>query len=303
MVWLRPILLVCAVVFIGALIWMERRRPSRVQSQSDERSDPVIHFADESAVTSARTAMGAAATPRGPDPGRALPVIDWSVPLSASTSEPEWIYTRETSGAAGVAGAAETDADDTPGRYEFTSPPAPSVISASLAPASIAGAAAPPPAHLQVDWPPEQERQIAALRIVAARQNRIAGRALRQGLAAAGFRHGEFGIYHLGDAEGRVILSAASLVRPGVLDPDSMDFQSFSGVNLFAVLPGPLDNALTLERLTSVAAELAQRVEGRVQDERGAPFDSVHTGPWRERLLAGLVAQARETGRHTGPAD
>jgi cell division protein ZipA len=146
------------------------------------------------------------------------------------------------------------------------------------------------PQRLRVEWPAEGERQIASLRIVAARQNRISGRLLHQGLSGAGFQHGEFGIFHLGHTDGRVVLSAASLVRPGLLDPAAMDFQSFSGINLFAVLPGPLSDEETLERLTAVAEELAQRVEGRVQDERGMPFDSAHPGAWRERSLGGNAA-------------
>jgi len=167
---------------------------------------------------------------------------------------------------------------------------------------------------LRVEWPPEGQRQIVSLRIVAARQNRISGRLLRQGLSGAGFQHGEFGIFHLGDDGGRVALSAASLVRPGLLDPAAMDFQSFSGINLFAVLPGPWSSEDTLERLSGVAAELAQRVEGRVQDERGMPFDIAHPVVWRERALANLAERgaagagrstqgAAASSSHAGPAD
>ena len=268
--WLRLILLVGGLLFIVLLVWFERRRPSRVQQESDfrgERNEPALGFADErpeqhGGPTAVSQDAGEfddlpALSPRGPDPGRAPPLIDWSTPLEQEPEDPPFI-------GAGDVSAVRVVASDAP------------------------AANVPPP--LRVEWPPEDERQIAALRIVAARQNRISGRLLRQGLSGAGFQHGEFGIFHLGDADGRVILSAASLVRPGLLDPAAMDFQSFSGINLFAVLPGPLSDDETLERLSAVADELAQRVEGRVQDERGMPFDSAHAGAWRERSLGGGAA-------------
>jgi len=250
MSWLRLILLVGGLLFIALLIWLERRRPSRVQQDGEfrvERTEPPMGFADEPA-------------PRGPDPGRDPPLIDWSTPVTVAGANPPLIRVGDISAPRTVA-AAEPSADES----------------------------APP---LRVAWPAEDQRQIVSLRVVAARQNRIAGRLLRQGLCGAGFQHGEFGIFHLGHSDGRVALSAASLVRPGLLDPAAMDFQSFSGVNLFAVLPGPLSTEETLERLTAVAAELAERVEGRVQDERGMPFDTGHTAAWRERAKLHLAGQA-----------
>ena len=288
MSWLRPILLLVSAVIVGAIIWLERRRPNRVQvdesahgertggewsgrAEAYERSDPSIEL-EEQGAGAASVSWSAPASARGPDPGRALPVIDWSTAVGSAPGEPQLIMIDEP-------GAVR------PGAVHVNSEPVP--VAAPVAAPEAAAEAAPASTSLVVDWPAEEQRQIASLRVVAARQNRIAGRALRQGLAAAGFRHGQMGIFHLGDSDGRVILSAASLVRPGVLDPESMDFQSFSGVNLFAVLPGPLESTLTLERLTSVAADLAQRVEERVQDERGAPFDCAHPGSWRERMLAG----------------
>lgn len=247
MSWLRVILLVGGLLFIGVLIWLERRRPGRVQQDGElrvERSEPAMGFADDPGPPIA--APGASAT---------LPPIDWSTPVTVASADPPLIIVSDI-------------------------PASRAVPAAEAAPA------------LRVEWPSEDQRQIVSLRVVAARQNRIAGRLLRQGLCGAGFQHGEFGIFHLGHSDGRVALSAASLVRPGLLDPAAMDFQSFSGVNLFAVLPGPLSNEETLERLTAVAAELAERVEGRVQDERGMPFDTGHTAAWRERAMLHLTGQA-----------
>ena len=64
--------------------------------------------------------------------------------------------------------------------------------------------------------------------------------------ANAGFWHGPLDIYHLPDAEGRVIVSAAALAQPGTFDPSIMDSQRFSGLNLFSVLPGVAARARSL---------------------------------------------------------
>jgi FtsZ-interacting cell division protein ZipA len=88
-----------------------------------------------------------------------------------------------------------------------------------------------------------------------------------------------------------------------MLDPTTMDFQRFSGVNLFAVLPGPLSAEQALERLSSVAGELAQRVEGRVQEESGAPLEAAACAGWRARCLAALAAPSVGAGAGAERAD
>jgi cell division protein ZipA len=148
---------------------------------------------------------------------------------------------------------------------------------------------------LYVAWPPEAERQIVSLRVLGLRGERIPGRLLRQGLAATGFRHGPFGIFHVGHDDGRVLFSAASLVRPGLLDPENMDFQHFPGVNLFAVLPAPIAPAELLERFCSTAFDLAGRIDGSVQDEGGAPLGVQESQDWRARHI---VAFAQHAGAH-----
>ena len=164
-------------------------------------------------------------------------------------------------------------------------------------PALAAPPASDPPPELIVDWPAEGVRRIVTLRILPVRQDRLGGRELRQGLVACGFRHGQFGIFHLAGDDGRVMISAASLVRPGMLDPATMDFQRFAGINVFAVLPGPVSPETALQRLGQVAVEVASRVGGRVQDDNSAPFNAGEAGEWRRRCLSALEG-AQATARH-----
>lgn len=138
-----------------------------------------------------------------------------------------------------------------------------------------------------VEWPPEESRHIVALRLVAA-QERFAGRALRQALAAEGFLLGKFDIFHKPDAAHRAIVSAASLTRPGTFELQTMDSQRYAGLNLFVVLPGPLPGDLAFDELVDVAHNLCERLQGELQDARGEAL----TGEGIEALRASLLESA-----------
>ncbi|HWZ65024.1 MAG TPA: cell division protein ZipA C-terminal FtsZ-binding domain-containing protein [Steroidobacteraceae bacterium] len=161
---------------------------------------------------------------------------------------------------------------------------------ASVAPpAALSGLpelpAAPAP---RVEWPPDAERQVVALRLVATQPERFAGRSLRQALAAEGFVLGRFDIFHKADDERRAILSAASLNRPGTFDSDTMDSQHFGGLSLFAVLPGPMSPPQAFEELVSTARSLNDRLCGVLQDEAGVPLTPSRIATLRERLSSGV---------------
>jgi hypothetical protein len=140
------------------------------------------------------------------------------------------------------------------------------------------------PAPLRVDWPPDGERQIIALRLVAASEQRLSGRSTRQALAACGFVHGRYGIFHQPGADGRALLSCASLSKPGIFDPAAMDFQRFSGLSVFAVLPGPLPAAEALDQLLATGAELSQRLQALLQDEQGRALDEPRIAQLRDSV-------------------
>jgi len=124
-----------------------------------------------------------------------------------------------------------------------------------------------------VEWPPENQRQIISVRVVGISADRLSGRPVRQALAACGFVHGRFGIFHQPGTDGRALVSAANLSKPGSFDTASMDFQRFRGLGLFAVLPGPLPPAAALDHLLDTAGDLAERLQARLQDENGLPLD------------------------------
>jgi cell division protein ZipA len=137
-----------------------------------------------------------------------------------------------------------------------------------------------------VEWPPDDQRRVVALRLVAPPPERLAGRALRLALASEGFILGKFQIFHKPDDQGRAVLSAANLSKPGTFELDTMDVQRFGGLSLFAVLPGPKPPLKAFEELLTTARNLNERLQGALQDERGGPLTPTRIATIRESLGA-----------------
>lgn len=149
----------------------------------------------------------------------------------------------------------------------------------------------PAPEALIVQWPPEQARRIVALRLVAASE-RFPGRAVRLALAAEGFQLGRFDIFHKPDEARRAVVSVASLTRPGTFDLGSMDSQRYPGLSLFVVLPGPRPGQHAFDELVDVAQNLCERLQGELQDERGAALTEESVRTLRASLSTGADGPA-----------
>jgi FtsZ-interacting cell division protein ZipA len=249
---LRWILLLLGVLFIAGLAWRELRRQRQAGGSSERRSEPQLDLHDMPPPTERAV--------RAVEAGRNPPVIEWPVP-GADDVDP--------------ADGGDADIQSVPIAVR-TEPAAPGAVPAP----GESGTRA-----LVVDWPPENIRRICAIRLVPVGQERLPGRALRQSLQACGFRHGEFGIYHLGGNDDRVVVSAANLARPGMLDPRNMDYQRFGGLNLFTVLPAAMPDADALDTLIGVSRRLAERLHAQLQDEAGTPLDAPHLAALRHRYL------------------
>jgi FtsZ-interacting cell division protein ZipA len=152
------------------------------------------------------------------------------------------------------------------------------------------------PAKILLDWPPEKERRLVSVRVVAQRPDgaaadaaveaRLSGALIRQALAAEGFWYGKFDIFHMPLPDGRVVLSAAGLTQPGTFDLTTMDSQRFVGLSIFGVLPGPLPDTVTFEELVAVARQVAARLGADLQDSRGAPLTSTRVMDLRATFVA-----------------
>ena len=130
----------------------------------------------------------------------------------------------------------------------------------------------------------------------SARRAAFRGTRLRQAFASAGFWHGPLDIYHLPDDAGRVVVSAAALAQPGTFDPSIMDSQRFSGLNLFAVLPGPMPEREAFDELVRAARALAERLEGSLTDQHGEELTPQRIARLRQSLRSARAGARRRRG-------
>lgn len=322
---LRVALLLAGVLFLIALAAVESRRARRARElrqqqavQSARFTEPLLFEPAPSEPTRGEPALASldatasvlpvppsfdvalqdGALPRRP----AEPTLgelpeepsELSAPMPLGAAVPaEPIPAEAASVAVCTATAPEAAPDTVPAVTPTDTPtptPTPGAGTVSAAP-NLTGAASP----VSVEWPPEGQRQILSVRIVAAAGERLSGRAVRLALAACGFVHGRYRIFHQPAADGRALLSCASLSRPGNFDAAAMDFQRYAGLSLFTVLPGPLAGPAALERLLETAHDLALRLHAQLQDERGAPLDAL--------CIAQLRASVREFESAEAPVD
>ncbi len=292
---LRLILLVAGLLFLVGLAVWELRRPhqargSELPGPSPEPAEPAGRSADWELPPLELPRMSAR------DPAAELPVVEVDpqefAELVAQAEAPEpspapsgMEGLLEELGANQVPDPPISDFDDS-----FASRPA-----AAEAPAPLAAQVTEPepepepgnaaPATVVVDWPDAERSEILAVRLVSMGE-KFPGRAVRMALASEGFVLGKFSIYHKPAADGRALLSIASLNKPGTFDSQSIDMQRYSGLNLFTVLPGPMPGPDAVDELLACAQVLSQRLRGTLQDEQGAPLTPSRTAVMRNTAAA-----------------
>ncbi len=268
---LRWTLLIIGVLFIAGLAWWELRRPRQARREDLGRSPEGEAPPRSSPPQPQREPTLTLPDIRARDPLLDLPMIevvdDSSIGLRAD--------------------ARDDDIDLLSGEAVEAIVPAPSEPRSLPEPLLDEKGAplAPPQDPPIVDWPEEAVRRIVALRLVAP-SDRFAGHAVRQALAAEGFVLGKLAIFHRAGPDGRAVVSAANLSRPGTFDRESIDAQRFGGLSLFAVLPGPLSPVRAFDELLASARNLSNRLQGQLQDERGETLTPLRAAEMREVLEA-----------------
>ena len=283
---LRWILLLAGLVFLAALAAWELRRPRQARRDGagrSERSEPEIGAIGHMGQTGpmapmageppasaagiyAGASLGSGRTRAAPPPRIDLPPLEPLEPSAAAGGGGTQIASSAISIDEPIRALGPELVNDLGAGEPYADTLADAPEGASVLEQPLPGEL---PRSPVVDWPPEAERQILSLRIAALSHERLSGRLVRQALGACGFEHGRFGIFHQAGADGRALLSAANLTKPGIFDLPNMDFQRFSGLSLFAVLPGPLPPAAALDHLLDTAQDLAERLRARLQDEQG----------------------------------
>ena len=295
---LRWTLALLGVAFLVGLAWWELRRPR--QARRGELSAPAPRESPQGPARELAATGETLVLPqmRAREPAPTLPTVQLDDDALGLEAEHEIELDREhprlEEPRLDAAGLEEAAREEGALEEPFEEPALDAAAHADAAPAAVGqvpemllrGSVAPPAAPLDpiVEWPEESMRRVVALRLVAP-GDRFAGRAVRQALAAEGFVLGKFAIFHRSGPDGRAVVSAASLNKPGTFDRDSIDMQRFAGLNLFVVLPGPLAPARAFDELLIAARNLNERLQGALQDERGEPLTPLRAAALREALL------------------
>jgi cell division protein ZipA len=127
-------------------------------------------------------------------------------------------------------------------------------------------------------------QRIVALRLICDR-GRWPGREVADSLQAEGLVFGKYSIFHRERDDGKSIFFVASMVEPGSFDLDGIDEQSFPGVSIFAVIPGPVDAPTTFDLMLASGRRLAERLGGHLQDEQGSTLTAQRILNLREELV------------------
>jgi cell division protein ZipA len=131
----------------------------------------------------------------------------------------------------------------------------------------------------------EASRQrIVALRLVA-HVERWDGQLLRESLEAEGLRYGRYSVFHREREDGKTLFYVASMVEPGSFDLERMDQQTFPGISLFGIVPGPLEAPATFDLILATGRHLSERLGGQLQDEQGSTLTAQRILNLREELV------------------
>ncbi len=117
----------------------------------------------------------------------------------------------------------------------------------------------------------EKAEKIVSLLIAEREGTHILGDQIHEALRAQNLEYGARQIYHrlLG---GEPVFSVASLIKPGILDPDLGDQFSTPGLTLFMVLPGPQKPAEAIKDMLGTAERLARALNAEVYDAKRKPL-------------------------------
>jgi len=132
---------------------------------------------------------------------------------------------------------------------------------------------------------PRRSQKILAIRVTASTPARFDGTELLAALRSEGLGFGRYEIFHRLHDDGRPVFSVASLREPGTFDIEAMPTTYFTGVAMFAVLPGPVSAADAFDAMIFAARALAAHLNGSLADERGAPLTALRVGKLREEAL------------------
>jgi len=284
---LRWILAALSALLLAGIWWWGRRRSRHAKGNA------VLRESEMGITAGSPAAPGRAAEPieehkDSTDSRRAADTRAWGVPpfepLSIRTADFEQVHVVDPPMTAHVDSVVETldlqvfDGESEAGNLSSmqagaaatpaATTPTPTAAAASAPPASSESALAATPQAAKAG----EAQRIVTVRVCAAGEARWAGTDLMAALENHGLAYGRYQVFHRKHADGRTLFCAASLIEPGTFDIAQMPHEQYRGLTLFAVLPGPAVPLQTLDALIETAGQLAEVLQGTLQDSKGMPL-------------------------------
>jgi cell division protein ZipA len=116
---------------------------------------------------------------------------------------------------------------------------------------------------------PDKDLPVMLLAInVVARGAYFEGEEIVVAINDLGLKASDMQIFHRVEPDGnRVVFSMSSMVEPGRFPFEQMEEFATPGLTLFTQLPGPIDSMVTYNGMLYAADQLAQMLDGELQDE------------------------------------
>jgi cell division protein ZipA len=294
---LRWILAALSALLLAGIWWWGRRRSRQAPGNAELRESTM------GSPAGSQTAPARASEPiedeqDSKDSRLPADARDWGVPpfepLSIRTADFEQVHIVDLPMTAHVDSLEETldlrvfQDEIATGRRSTTQaeevepvatwPPAATAASAPPASNESAPAATPEAANAS------ETQRIVSVRVCAAGETRWLGTDLMAALENNGLAYGRYHVFHRKHTDGRTLFCAASLVEPGTFDMAQMPHEQYRGLTLFAVLPGPAVPLRTFDALLETAGQLAEVLQGTVQDSKGMPLSLQRAAALREEV-------------------
>jgi len=137
--------------------------------------------------------------------------------------------------------------------------------------------------------PPRRDSDdlVIALTIMAADNEKFAGRAIKAALESSNLHFGDLQVYHRFTAGARKqsIFSVANILDPGTLLPDKFTSLSTPGLLIFARLPGPVNGLAMFDDLLETAQSITEKLGGTLSDDAREPISESRLEAMRSRIF------------------
>ncbi len=129
---------------------------------------------------------------------------------------------------------------------------------------------------------------IIAFFILATESRLFSGQTLFNTFEECGLKYGKmkiFNYYGVGDSKLEMpIFSIANMVEPGTFNPAEREHFSSPGIALFMRLPNAFSGRVGLELMLTTAQQLAEKLEGIIQNDTGQVIDAAFIKTLHERI-------------------